>query len=154
MRVRQAVEDDIDELARLMVALHTELAPFEPLKKMREDALDYAFLKMRRFVSEKDRVVFAAEERGHLVGYVAGKIEKRERIFGVREYGYIADIYVVPVWRKKGIAVLLMDAIEKFFVRMKMSYVELQVLSGNAAALGFYEKQGWSEYRKNLRKVL
>ena len=154
MRVRQAVERDFEELARLMVALHTELAPFEPLKKMRKDALDYAFLKMRRFVSEKDRVVFAAEEKGHLVGYVAGKIEKRERIFGACEYGYVADIYVVPALRKKGIAALLMDAVEKFFIGRKMQYLELQVLSGNAAALGFYEKRGWSEYRKNLRKVL
>lgn len=161
MRVRRAVENDVEELAQLMVALHSEMMSFEPLKTMRKDALDYARLKMRRFVSDKERVVFVAEEKrwekekkGGIIGYVSGKIERRERIFGACEYGYVADLYVVPVLRKKGIAVLLMGAIEQFFIEKKMRYVDLQVLSGNADALRFYEKQGWSEYRKNLRKVL
>ena len=160
MNIRHAVEKDVEELAQLMVALHNEMMLFEPLKGMRKDALDYARHKMLRFFSDKERVVFVAEEkvgkmgRGRIVGYVSGKIERKERIFGACEYGYIADIYVVPALRKKGVAALLMDAIENFFIKRKMRYVELQVLSGNAAALRFYEKQGWSEYRKNLRKVL
>ncbi len=88
------------------------------------------------------RVVDGSE----LVGFIAGDPRRSEHT------GWVMTLGVLPGWRHRGIASLLMDACER---RMGMPVVKLTVRRGNQAAVRLYEKLGyrqvdiWSKYYHN-----
>ncbi|MFD2444870.1 GNAT family N-acetyltransferase [Bacillus sp. CGMCC 1.16607] len=66
-------------------------------------------------------------------------------------YGVIEDLFVLPEWRKKGIAkALLLKALTTLKNR-ELQKVELMVLVENSAALSLYEQVGFSEIYKEVR---
>jgi ribosomal protein S18 acetylase RimI-like enzyme len=83
---------------------------------------------------------------GRLVGFIAGDSRRREQT------GWIMTLGVLPEWRHRGIASILMDACER---EMGMPVVKLTVRRGNQAAIHLYEKLGfrqvdiWSKYYHN-----
>jgi len=81
-----------------------------------------------------------------LVGFIAGDPRRSEHT------GWVMTLGVLPGWRHRGIASLLMAECER---RMGMPVVKLTVRRGNQAAVRLYEKLGyhqvdiWSKYYHN-----
>lgn len=83
---------------------------------------------------------------GLLIGYVI--------FYYVLDEGEIARIAVDPAYRRKGGAARLLLAVEDFCEEKGIERLMLEVRKGNAPAISFYEKYGFSEdgIRKNYYK--
>jgi ribosomal-protein-alanine N-acetyltransferase len=100
---------------------------------------------MRRFAeAKKARVVIAVESDG-LVGFVILHVEAGEE----GRNGYVVTLDVVPAFRRKGIAALLMDAVEEQARADGCSAIVLHVFAENEAAVKFYAHAGFARSRRD-----
>ena len=71
----------------------------------------------------------------------------------MKELGYIPDFDVLREYQKQGIGKELIKVAEAYLKANNCSYVSLDVTEGNPA-LGFYYKQGYKDYSRNLKKQI
>jgi ribosomal-protein-alanine N-acetyltransferase len=92
----------------------------------------------------KDGHIFlAAVENGSPVGYVG--------LAYVLDEGYISNIAVSPLYRRRGIASALLTELEKRSRALELTFMTLEVRAGNASAIALYAKHGFVPvgHRKN-----
>lgn len=78
---------------------------------------------------------FVAEVDGEVVGYAVGAIIKRE--------GHIVSIATHPLYRRRGVGRLLMEALEEALIAKRARRLRLEVREDNDGARNFYEKLGY-----------
>jgi len=82
-----------------------------------------------------------AESEGEIVGYACWLIVQNE--------GHLTNMAVAKPHRRKSIAKQLLEAIFELVIDAGCEYILLEVRLGNAGAIAFYEKYGFSElYRR------
>jgi len=156
MNIRKAKQQDIETLTKMVIEICRLEAKIEPCLK----ALDRSqFKEFKKYIKDgimgkKGSFVLVAEEKGKIIGFVYGEIKKRPPVFKTRKVGEIADIFVAPKHRKKGIARQLLEEAAKIFRKRKLKYVCLTALAGNTAALKAYSKAGFKECAKELWKEI
>jgi GNAT superfamily N-acetyltransferase len=69
-------------------------------------------------------------------------------------YAWIQDIFVMPAWRRRGVASLLLAEAERFARDQGARHLRLGVLDRNPDARTFYERHGFREYTHVLTKPL
>ena len=67
--------------------------------------------------------------------------------FACRPLVNVHDVVVLPDFRGRGIAAQMFAAVEAIAVERRACKLTLEVLSGNLAARGLYEKLGFDDYR-------
>ena len=91
---------------------------------------------MLRAQLDPERHVFlAAEAGGAVVGYVG--------LMYVLDEGYVSNVAVRPEARRQGVAEALLAELEARARVKRLSFLTLEVRSGNAAAIALYEKRGY-----------
>jgi ribosomal protein S18 acetylase RimI-like enzyme len=105
----------------------------------------------------KDGVILLAKAAGEAVGFVCAWIDSDDDPL-VREearvHAYLSDIYVVPEWRCRGVARLLLEAVEAHMRRRGCRRLRVGAKAGNAAALACYEAIGYRPYEIIFGKTL
>ena len=92
--------------------------------------------QMLRMQLQPDSHVFlTAEADGEVVGYVG--------MLYVLDEGYISNVAVRPDMRRRGAADALLSALEGRARALRLSFLTLEVRSGNAPAIALYEKHGY-----------
>lgn len=91
---------------------------------------------MRRFVEARRARVVVAESDGELVGFCVVHVESVK-------VGYVVTLDVAPEWRRKGVAGVLMGAVEDQVRAAGSGAMVLHVFTGNDAAIRFYERTGY-----------
>jgi ribosomal-protein-alanine N-acetyltransferase len=94
---------------------------------------------MRRFAEASRARVVLAERDGELCGFCIVDVERR----GGSRRGYIVTLDVPVAQRRRGIAALLMAAVERQCLADGCSAMALHVHTGNEAARRFYERSGY-----------
>lgn len=89
-----------------------------------------------------ERAMWMAEAGGHAVGYVAGHLTRR---FGCD--GELQWIYVVPAWRRTGVASALLAHLAAWFVARGARRVGVDV--GDDAARPFYRRHGAEDLNRH-----
>lgn len=80
-------------------------------------------------------------------GYILGKVEGE----GKSWHGHVTAVTVGPMYRRQGIARILMEKLEDVTANMHDGYfVDLFVRESNKTALSMYKKLGYSKYRTVL----
>jgi len=103
-----------------------------------------------KMVDSPTSAIFLAEDSGKYIGVATVNALPQFR------YGrYIAEVeemFVYPEHQGKGVAIELLNTVEKWAKEHTMSYIRLE--SGNelARAHGFYEKAGFRHYAKAYEK--
>jgi ribosomal-protein-alanine N-acetyltransferase len=94
---------------------------------------------MREFAEERNAVVQIAESCGEIVGFVIvhveGAVSERQ--------AYVVTLDVAAEYRRKGLAGWLMQEAEASALAAGVRWMQLHVFTGNAAAISFYERQGY-----------
>ena len=90
---------------------------------------------MRRFAESRQARVVIAESDGTLAGFAILHVEGR--------VGYVVTLDVAEDFRRRGLALLLMQAMEQQAVDAGCSVVGLHVFVGNETAIRFYEHAGY-----------
>ena len=139
MIIRRANQKDIPELVDMSLQLLTsELAYDENLRIPSEEEFHNFWT---RTINNKRNVVLVAEET-ELVGYIYGWFMKNFFLF--REpRGYISDLFVKPSFRGRGVGSSLLSEIIKVFQKNGVTFVYVDVYSGNSSALEFWKKKGF-----------
>jgi ribosomal protein S18 acetylase RimI-like enzyme len=93
-----------------------------------------------------------AQVNGHVVGYVLGAVvDLHPDLFEHVDVGFIADIYVDPVYRRQGIARRLVETLNQWFGEQGVEHTELQVSAVNTDGQRFWEAVGGSAIMVRMR---
>ncbi|MGN1481744.1 ribosomal protein S18-alanine N-acetyltransferase [Porcipelethomonas sp.] len=94
------------------------------------------------WLENKNTILLGAVLDGKIIGFANGA--------WVIDEGELLNIAVKKEYRKQGIAGLLYEKLEKFFLEQGVTAVFLEVREHNVPAVSFYEKNGFE--KTGLRK--
>lgn len=88
-------------------------------------------------------IALVAEVAGEAAGYLLGAvIDLHPDLFEPVDAGFIADIFVDPAFRGRGLARELVTTANQWFRQRGVQQVELQVAARNPAGMRFWESVG------------
>ena len=91
-----------------------------------------------------ERVIFLAEHRDGIIGFVAGHLTERYECDGELQW-----IDVMPEYRRNGIASQLLRRLAEWFGNKKALRVCVDVSPDNVAGQGFYRRHGAKELNRH-----
>jgi ribosomal protein S18 acetylase RimI-like enzyme len=107
--------------------------------------------------AQKDGVILLAKADSAAVGFVCAWIDADNDPLvaeQARVHGYVSDIYVVPEWRRRGVARDLLQAVETHMNRHGCRRLRIAAKAGNASALACYEAVGYRPYEITFVKTV
>jgi GNAT superfamily N-acetyltransferase len=152
--IRPVAPPDEGAIARLWQALtdfHVQLDPRLPTATPGA-AENYA----ARLIERRDdpyTQTFVAEVGGQVVAYILGAIiELQPDLFEYVDSGFIADVFVDPAYRRRGIARQLVETMTAWFAERGVFPVEWQVAARNPDAIRFWESVGGQPLTIRMQK--
>ena len=142
LKIRKATVKDLDIVAELFRKHLKELKKFEPSLKV--GTKKEAKKAVRGWGKHtKYFVILVAEANGEIVGFVNG-MTYRHSIRNKRE-GFVNNTYVLPEYRRKGIATKLLTSIIKKFKMRNLTMCTLDAYVKNKKAISLWKKMGFKE---------
>ena len=155
--IRLAVDADTDRLIEAIIdqqeyerQLHDTRLPGAQIGRT---YLEYLKTK----VAASDGALLVAELNGAFAGYAACWIEHDNNVAETDDsnhVGYIADTYIVPNLRGRGLVAYLLGAAEQWIRQNAVSRMRITGLANNQSALRAYEKCGFGQYEIVMEKRL
>ncbi|NIJ40517.1 ribosomal protein S18 acetylase RimI-like enzyme [Parvibaculum indicum] len=112
---------------------------------------------LRGHVERHDGEWLVAERQGRIAGFGCYIIEEANGAYirpECRRYAMILDVSVTPDARGQGIGRQLIQEIEERARERGLGEVRLGVLGSNSNAIRLYEKLGYGDYERVMRKAL
>jgi ribosomal protein S18 acetylase RimI-like enzyme len=159
VKIRDAVTAERSTLVKFMA----ELQEFErELDISRSEGIAIAnahFAYLEKLVKENSGRIFVAESPEGLLGFIVCFVEEIEQedlhiIEAERRFGYISDLYVSPVARKKGVATALIESAESHFQELRLKVIKVTTLYHNHQAQILYERSLYKPYEVVYQKRL
>ena len=125
--IRALLETDISKLAEINVTTY----PWTEFKLSKENACKFLQERLNR------EVVFVATTDDEPIGFIA---IRRDFLFG----NYVRRIVIHKDFRSKGIGSQLLKYVEELTLASKLPNVFLLCSVGNARAIEFYKKNGYT----------
>jgi GNAT superfamily N-acetyltransferase len=131
-------------------------ASFEPNRRRDPNFAADHWRDLQHRCAEKHGTMLIAEHEGKPVGWAFAHDQLGE-LFVVepeRQHGYLAELYVVPEVRGKGIGRALIEGCEAWARGRGHRLLQVGVLARNARAIRSYEGAGYSAYGMTMRRYL
>jgi len=159
VRVRPYVEADRDLVARLINDLQeAECAMESNRARWADGGRAYAEWTLEEVAQNAGAVFISESAAGQAIGLLTcWRAEDASDITVVadaRVHLYVSDLVVVPDWRGRGIAGLLLAEAERHGRALGLAQMTIGVLAVNEAARRAYAKAGFDDYEMLLRKRL
>ncbi len=153
--IRPAVEADLDAIVELWFELMEHHRQIND--RFWQPAPDAAE-KMRAWLGEEvrdpARCLLVAELQGQVVGFIHGQMSGGPPPVAPRRDGEITDLYVVPAFRRQGLARALVEALSGWFGGQGAEKIVLSAAVDNAEAGGFWRALGFEPVIHRLWKPL
>jgi ribosomal protein S18 acetylase RimI-like enzyme len=154
LNVRPYTEDDFPAVVAFIAMTQEYERAVMPNRRMGGlVAVPYA-----KFLLHKpERVVLMACLSGAPIGYIAAYPESDPDELiepDTRPHMFVSDLFVLPNWRRMGVAARLVEALENEFRQRSMARIRICGVASNEAALGFYKKAGFNPYEVVYEKLL
>lgn len=98
-------------------------------------------------------IIHVAMAGGQTAGFSHGSLRLLPDYLGNLKVGVINHVFVEEGHRNAGVGEALVKALEQWFLKQKVAAVELQVLSGNAAGISFWNRLGYHPELLQYRKM-
>jgi len=155
MEIRRAgIEDAKNIVSNLWMPLGREMESITDYNTLSNNAEQKALEHRRDTLENEEGICLIAENNEELIGLISVSIQERAPIFEENKYVKVHDLYVKEKFRSQGVAKKLFERAEKWASNQNVEAIELNVDTPNKAAINFYEKQGFGEIRKKMRKKL
>ncbi len=154
--IRAVTPGDKAAIARMWQALTAYHVALDPrLPDATPGAADrYADRLIERRDDPRTRS-FVAEVAGEVVGYILGAIiDLHPDLFRHVESGFIADVFVEPAYRRRGIAQQLVATLNAWFAQQGVRHTEWQVAAANTAGIDFWDAVGGLAIMVRMRMPL
>jgi ribosomal protein S18 acetylase RimI-like enzyme len=112
---------------------------------------------IRARVAQNQGALLIAELNGVFAGYAACWIEHDGNIAETDDsnhFGYVADTYVVPEFRGRGVVSRLLETAESHMRERGVSRMRIWTLANNTSAKRAYESYGFEPYEVVMEKIL
>jgi GNAT superfamily N-acetyltransferase len=157
MTVREArLPADEPAILSFIDGLQDYEAAFEPDRRRDPDFTVEHWREVQHRCAEKHGIMLIAENEGRAVGWAFAHDQNAE-LFVVapdRHLGSLAELYVVPEARGKGLGRALIEGCEAWARDRGHKLLTVGVLAGNGRAIRSYEGAGYSAYGITMRRYL
>jgi ribosomal protein S18 acetylase RimI-like enzyme len=157
IRVEAYQPADFAAVVRFVAAIQEHERVHVPeLKSGPDIAEPYAELLLRSVV-ERNGCMMLARAEGRAIGFVCAWVEEDDDPLlrdDARTHGYISDIFVEHDWRRRGVASLLLDAVEAAMRERGCSHIRVCSKAANQLAVACYEMRGYHPYEIIFSKRL
>lgn len=155
-RVRAATPSDtpaVLPLVRAICDLHRAMDPER--FTFRPNILEMYERWLPQRANDPRSVYLVAESpEGAVVGHVVGTIEPEVPIYWTPESGWIHDLFVLPEWRRHGVArALVAGAVERFRA-LGVSRIRLETAAPNDGARAFFASCGFRPGTTEMLRML
>ncbi len=103
---------------------------------------------------EDENQILVAEDEGKLVGFIKIMTLVRHPLVSNIRCSLIGNMYVLPEFRRMGVASALMDRVFEYVKSKGGTHVRLNVMASNTPAYNLYEKRGFVDYSIIMMKQL
>jgi GNAT superfamily N-acetyltransferase len=154
--IRVLHRDDLAAVRGLVGELHEQMRSCDPSLPPSSVILETYFGYLLKTAAETEGGVFVAEQDGVLVGHAClfGRMRSAEADEDGRMYAFLAELYVQPAWRGRGIGKALLARAERHARALGMESLELKVYAANRQAIDFYASCGWRTLVRHMGKSL
>lgn len=153
--IRRAIDADSDRLVEAIIDqqeyernLHDTRLP--------GDEMAAAYLQyVTESTAQNNGAIWVAELDGMFAGYAACWVEDECNVAETADsnrFGYVADTYVIPGFRGRGVVAHLLAAAESHLRGAGVRRIRIGALAANASALRAYEKHGFAAYEVVMEK--
>jgi len=147
IEIRKATLKDLDEILKLnrelFVNEHDNFDKTIDVKwSLGEEHREY-YLKG---ITSKNRIEIVALVDGRIVGYLAGSVIKADEWRTLKKLVELDDMFVLENYRSYGIGSKLFSEFVKWAKSKKVERMKVLTSFSNERAIGFYKKNGFSEY--------
>ena len=145
VRIRRATDADVPALGRLgasLLRLHYTYDPQRFMAPRGDPEEGYAWF-LGSQLREDDAVIFVAERKGDIVGYVYAGLEPPSWKELREAAGFIHDVLVDEAHRRGGVAGALLDAASEWLKSRGAPRVMLWTAERNHAAQRLFEQAGF-----------
>ena len=103
---------------------------------------------------EDENQILIAEKDDKIVGFIKIITLVTYPLVSNIKCSLISDMYVLPEFRRMGIASALMNRVFEYVKSKGVTYVRLNVMASNTTAYNLYEKMGFEDYSTIMMKQL
>jgi ribosomal protein S18 acetylase RimI-like enzyme len=151
--IRPMTKDDADAIAELWLALVAYHQVLDPALPAAAPGGQHRYV--RRLIDRIDdpyTCALVAEEDGHVMGFVLGMVvDLMQDIFAQEMGGFLADIYVEPEYRKRGVGKALVNTLRQWFRQRNIHSFEWHVAAHNPDGIAFWRAVGGREVMIRMR---
>ncbi|GAA5647392.1 MULTISPECIES: GNAT family N-acetyltransferase [Vibrio] len=154
IRLSAANSHDLNQLNELMFQLHHEHHQQSPEHFKTAEEIEQE-KSIARYLDDPECFVFVARFEETLVGFVSGHFcELVSSVSKPVPMGSIDELYVLPAYRKQGIAIQLCQRIERSFKECGVEQMFVEVWHFNDSAVELYKNLGFEHHIHWLRKSI
>jgi len=153
MKIRKAKKEDIPAIKDLVLKLFSKWEKIDPADKLDKDWFKKS--KSNKFytdmIKDKDKLLIVAEE-DKVVGYLLLETKYRDPFIKENKVGYVSELFVLPEYRGRGIAKLLLKEGDKWFKKQKFKWIQVSTHALDKPANKFWMSRGFTEFNKYYKK--
>ncbi len=133
MRIIKAKKKDLKETAKILME--------ESAKKPYNEKYTTK-IALKEITSFLKGEFYVAVDNNEIVGFIAAGIVPDNK-----EKAYINELWIKPLYQRRGVGKELVNTIEKFYQKKKIKIIRL-VAKKKAEAFKFYKKMEYQEYKE------
>ena len=95
--------------------------------------------------------IVVAEANNEIIGCGYARIKISEPYLEHESYAYLGFMYVVPLYRGKGVNKNIIDVLKQWTVSRGITEIRLEVYCDNEVAIHAYQKAGFSKHMIVMR---
>jgi GNAT superfamily N-acetyltransferase len=154
IHLRKAEVGDIPALLELWREMWLYHKEFDPRYELTDSALIAMKYWLDVHVNSDRSIVLVAEDESVQVGYILGTIVENPLMIPAQYSGYISELAVTSIHRRKGVGNLLLEESHKWFRQNNIGFVDVNASVFNKASRNFWRKHGYKEFLERLRVEL
>ncbi len=142
----------LDDVAVLFGEMYDDMLGHGLMLTLADDGPQKWLDSVKKSLGRFGVLYISVSEKG-ISGFAHGSVRLTPDYLGNKKVGVITHVFVKDEERQEGAGKALVRSLEKWFAGQQLHSVELQVLSDNLPALGFWKKLGYRTELQQYRKL-